>query len=71
MDLSIIVLNYNTKDLLHACLKSVFASQTTFKFEVIVSDNGSMDKSAEMVRKEFPQVKVSGKLCQPRIRGRE
>ncbi len=58
MDLSIIILNYNTKDLLRTCLKSVFGSQTSFKLEVLVADNGSTDGSLGMVKSEFPQVKI-------------
>lgn len=58
MDLSVIIVNYNTKDLLQKCLESVFASQTNFQFEVIVSDNGSTDESVEMVRNNFPQVRM-------------
>ncbi len=58
MDLSVIILNFNTKDLLKACLKSVFRSQTNFKFEVLVLDNRSTDGSTEMVRAEFPQVRL-------------
>ena len=58
MDLSIIILNYNTKDLLAQCLRSVFASRTDFKFEVIVADNGSADTSLDMVQAKFPQVRA-------------
>lgn len=58
MDLSVVILNYNTKDFLQKCLESVFASQTEFRFEVIVSDNGSSDGSIEMVKNDFPQVKL-------------
>lgn len=58
MDLSIIIVNYNTRELLKKCLKSVFASQTNFQFEVFVSDNGSRDGSQDMVRSEFLQVKL-------------
>ncbi|MCL5435643.1 MAG: glycosyltransferase family 2 protein [Patescibacteria group bacterium] len=59
MDLSVIIVNYNTKELLKRCLLSVFASKTSFSFEVWVSDNGSTDGSIEMVKKEFPQVRLS------------
>lgn len=52
-DLDIIILNYNTVDLLRACLESVFASQCNFRWRVFVVDNGSHDKSTEMVRAEF------------------
>ncbi len=58
MDLSIIIVNYNTKDLLRKCLESVFRSVTNYKYEVIVSDNGSKDGSVEMVKQNFPQVKL-------------
>lgn len=50
--LSIIIVNYNTKDLLKQCLKSVIG------YEIIVVDNASTDGSVEMVEKEFPQVRL-------------
>jgi GT2 family glycosyltransferase len=58
MDLSIIILNYNTKGLLRDCLKSVLASQGKYQIETIVADNGSADGSIEMVRAEFPSVRL-------------
>lgn len=58
MDLSVIILNYNTKKLLADCLKSVFASTGLGQMEVIVSDNGSTDGSIEMVKTDFPQAKL-------------
>lgn len=58
MDLSVIILNYNTKDLLQKCLESVFRSQTNYSLEVLVSDNGSKDGSVEMIKEKFPQVKL-------------
>ena len=56
MDVSIIVVNYNTCDLTRNCLKSVFEQTKDIDFEVIVSDNGSKDGSVEMIKQEFPQV---------------
>lgn len=56
MDLSIIIVNWNTKKLLIDCLKSVFKFTKGIKFEVIVVDNGSTDGSKAGVRKHFPQV---------------
>ncbi len=58
MDLSIIIVNYNTRKLLEKCLESVFKSVGSVKFEVWVSDNGSIDGSIEMMKQKFPQVKL-------------
>lgn len=57
VDLSIIILSYNTKDLLYSCLTSVFASVLQdYRMEVIVCDNKSSDESIAMVKKEFGRV---------------
>ncbi|MCL5986637.1 MAG: glycosyltransferase family 2 protein [Actinobacteria bacterium] len=60
MDLSIIVINWNTRDLLYNCLRSVFfeIGNHGIEFEVLVVDNGSSDGSQEMVRTEFKGVKL-------------
>ena len=58
MELSIIIVNYNTRDLLRGCLRSIYSSQGDFDYEVIVVDNCSPDDSVEMVRQEFPQAKL-------------
>jgi GT2 family glycosyltransferase len=54
---SVIVANWNRRDLLRACLKSL-DNQTATEFEVIVVDNGSEDGSAEMVEREFARARV-------------
>lgn len=54
IDLSIIIVSYNTKDLLFDCLGSI---AKTANCEVIVSDNGSTDESVAMVKREFPWVR--------------
>jgi GT2 family glycosyltransferase len=56
LDLAIVILNYNTRELLRDCLRSVFASDTTLRYHVCVVDNASTDGSAEMVAAEFPAV---------------
>ena len=56
MLLSIIIVNWNTRDLLRRCLRSVFEQTKNIDFEVFVVDNASSDQSADMVRREFPQV---------------
>ncbi len=64
MLLSIIIVNWNVKDLLEKCLTSIYRSVNSSgnkkdsSFEVFVVDNGSKDESVEMVQKEFPQVKL-------------
>lgn len=57
MDFSVIIVNFNTKELLKNCLSSVF-SQVGLKFEVWVVDNGSEDGSVQMVKAEFPKVRL-------------
>ena len=47
-----VVVNWNRKDLLRACLRSL-AAQADVRFETIVVDNGSSDGSAEMAEEEF------------------
>ena len=55
--ISIIIVNYNRKDLLKRCLDSVIAQD--FKdIEIIVVDNGSSDDSVEMTRTYYPEVRL-------------
>jgi GT2 family glycosyltransferase len=56
MDVSVIIVNWNTRDILRDCLSSIFKQTQGIEFEVIVIDNGSNDRSVEMVEAEFPQV---------------
>lgn len=55
IDVSIIIVNRNTKELLRACLRSIEQS-TSCNIEVIVVDNASHDGSLDMVADEFPHV---------------
>jgi len=57
-DLSIIIVNWNTKELLRRCLNSIYHNTNKLSFEVLVVDNASQDGSAEMIKKEFPQVRL-------------
>lgn len=54
-DLSVIIVNFNTRALLQDCLRSI-AQDATAQAEVMVVDNASSDGSAGMVRSEFPWV---------------
>jgi GT2 family glycosyltransferase len=56
IDVSIIIVNWNTKDILRNCLKSVYEQAGAVEFEIIVVDNASSDGSPEMMRSDFPQV---------------
>ncbi|MCK4223720.1 MAG: glycosyltransferase family 2 protein [candidate division Zixibacteria bacterium] len=56
--LSIIIVSYNTKELLIECLFSVFNSLKNVDFETIVIDNDSKDGSAEEVQNHFPKVRL-------------
>ncbi|MBN9388710.1 MAG: glycosyltransferase family 2 protein [Chloroflexi bacterium] len=56
IDLSIVVVSYNTVGLLRKCLAAVYANpHPRYTFELFVVDNASADDSVEMVRQEFPQ----------------
>ena len=55
MDISVIILNWNTKDLLRNCLASLSCPEAEFQLEAIVVDNSSEDGSREMVLEEFPE----------------
>ena len=58
LDLGIVIVNWNTRDLLRDCLKSLEAGDPSVKRRVIVVDNVSSDGSVAMVRAEFPAVEV-------------
>src|SRR5262249_43227534 len=56
--LAIVIVNFNTRELLAGCLDSVFASRCPFPFRVILVDNHSTDGSAAFVREHYPQVEL-------------
>lgn len=58
MDLSIIIVNWNVKALLRNCLHSLLEAGAGLAFELIVVDSASTDGSVQMVRQEFPQVRL-------------
>jgi hypothetical protein len=55
-DVSVIIVNWNTREILSNCLRSVYEQTQEIKFEVIVVDNASLDGSAEMIKQVFPQI---------------
>lgn len=56
MDVSIIIVSFNTKKLTLDCINSIYKQTIGLTFEIIVSDNGSTDGSIEAIRKSFPKV---------------
>ena len=56
MDVSIIIVNYNTSKFLKNCLLSIYEHTKNIEFEVIVSDNGSSDDSLDMIKTYFLKV---------------
>ena len=58
IDLSIIVVSYNTQAMTCECLNSVFKHSNGLSLQVIVVDNNSVDGSAESIREKFPQVEL-------------
>lgn len=57
-DVSICIPTLKAKDLLRDCLRSVYASTRKIAFEIIVVDNNSRDGTVEMLKAEFPEVRL-------------
>lgn len=57
-DLAIVVVSYNTRELLRACLSALRSSLDRACSEVVVVDNASADGSADMVAAQFPWVRL-------------
>ena len=55
---SILIVNWNTKELLKNCLNALTISKSPIILEIIVVDNASQDQSADMVKEQFPMVKL-------------
>lgn len=56
VEISIVIVSFNTRDVLRECLKSVFRDGNALRVQVIVVDNASTDGSPEMVKEHFPTV---------------
>lgn len=55
MDVSIIIVNWNTREITRQCLRSIYEQTAGITFEVVVVDNASEDGSVEMICSDFPQ----------------
>jgi GT2 family glycosyltransferase len=58
VDVSVVIVNWNTKDLLLDCLTSVFQTIKSITFEVWLVDNASTDGSVETAKSRFPGLKI-------------
>jgi len=58
IDLSIVIISYNTLELTRACLDSIIPRLGSLSAEIIVVDNASADGSSEMVKERFPSVRL-------------
>ncbi|WP_034641699.1 glycosyltransferase family 2 protein [Desulfovibrio inopinatus] len=56
MDVAIVIISYNTCELLSSCLEAVFAHPPHSDFTVVIVDNASSDGSTEMIQQRFPHV---------------
>jgi GT2 family glycosyltransferase len=56
IDVSVCVVNWNCRELLRACLRSLDAGSQGVRLETIVIDNASADGAPDMVEREFPEV---------------
>lgn len=56
MDVSFIIVNYNSTTYTHACIKSIYRYTQALQFEVLVVDNASPDRSIETLQPVFPEV---------------
>jgi GT2 family glycosyltransferase len=57
-EVSVIIVSFNTREILRECLHSVLAECSTIKAEILVVENASTDGSGEMLERDFPQVTV-------------
>ncbi|MGC8767161.1 MAG: glycosyltransferase family 2 protein [Brevinematia bacterium] len=58
MDVSIILVNYKTKDITINCIKSIIDKTKNIEYEIILVDNNSKDGTVEEVKKQLPSVKI-------------
>lgn len=58
MDVSVIIVNYNTCELTLQCLRSIYENTNSLNFEIIVVDNNSEDDSVVRICKKYPQVRL-------------
>ncbi len=58
IDISVVIVSYNTKELLYNCLKSVTTAANGLNLEIFIVDNNSHDGTANFIKKNFPNIKL-------------
>jgi GT2 family glycosyltransferase len=58
-EVSVVIVSFNTRNVLRRCLRTLLDEISSIAAEVLVIDNGSKDGSAEMVADEFPDVRLT------------
>ena len=58
MQLSIIIINYNTFQLTCNCIQSIFEKLTGLEYEVVLVDNASVECDADLFKEKFPWIKL-------------
>ena len=58
VELSIIILTWNSQEVIENCLDSIYSSNRDLNFEIIVVDNNSRDRTKEILKNSYPKVKL-------------
>jgi len=58
MDLSVVIVTYNSVSLIQQCLSSLMRSRSGITFEIIVVDNASIDNTVRIVKERYPDVRL-------------
>ena len=58
VELSIIILTWNSQEVIKNCLDSIYSSNRDLNFEIIVVDNNSRDRTKEILKNSYPKVKL-------------
>jgi GT2 family glycosyltransferase len=58
VDLSIVIVSYNTRELLKECLQSIYLNTGNISYEIFVVDNNSADHTGQMIKEDFQEVKL-------------
>ena len=59
MKLSIIIVNYNTSHFINQTINSILKSNLNIEYEIVIVDNNSYDDSVELIKEEYPNLKIT------------